>query len=83
MSTYLYHCGTDGCCWLPLEPNVVRLDVQGGMETVTVLCPVCEVERTYPATPAVHLAVWRHRAVRPFGEVVSEAEQIVKGAARE
>ena len=50
---------------------------------MTVLCPVCRIESTYPVTPAVHLAVWRHRAVRPFGEVVSEAEQIVKEHARD
>lgn len=76
MTSYLFHCGTDGCCWLPLEPNVTALDTDGTTDTVTVRCPVCTRTDTYPVPPGVHLAVYRHREALGAlaGSITTKAE---------
>lgn len=77
MTSYLFHCGSDGCCWLPLEPNVTALNSDGHTDTVTVRCPVCAKSAIYPVPPAVHRAVWDHRsaATSLAGHLTVQAEE--------
>lgn len=77
MTSPLFHCPT--CCWQSLGSNVVALGTDGHRETITVACPDCGWEATYPTTPEVHVAVLRTRIAEL--QVVDDAEQIAKEAA--